>query len=238
MKNYLEQNNYYWQSPYPANNPESFIFRLNGRLLKKYNIYEDPKTVNILDFGCGEGAHIQYFEKQLGFNVYGVDISKTSVPKAKAKINNPDNVKKIDSKPKIGDKFFDVKFDLIISSQVLYYLSDTDLQIRLENFNDMLKKNGHVFFTMMSEKSWYKSWSLENKPKEDGLLKVEHTQEFYNSRVKKNVNLHYINLTKDREELKKKFEIFQPIEIGEYDLTYNEDESEHHWLFFGKKNSI
>jgi len=234
MKNYLDQNHTYWQSPYSATNPESFIFRLNSRLFKKYNIYENAKDVNLLDFGCGQGANLIYFEKQLGFNVYGVDISKDSVPIAKSKLKNPENIKLINPKPSENDDFFGVKYDIIISSQALYYLSDTDLKARLKSFDNMLKDDGHVFFTMMSTKCWYNSWQLDAKI-EDGLLKVKHRDDIYNKRVKKIVNLHYINLTRDREHLKQRFEIFEPIEIGDYELTYNENESEHHYLFFGKK---
>ena len=51
MSEYNQQNHIYWQSPYDAPNVESFIFKLDGRLFKKYNIYKDPKKVNLLDFG-------------------------------------------------------------------------------------------------------------------------------------------------------------------------------------------
>jgi len=233
MNDYLNRNARYWQSPYNASNPESFIFRLNGRLFKKYNIYSDPKNVNLLDFGCGQGANLRYFEQQLGFNCYGVDISKDSVPIAKSRLKNPDNIKLIEPKPSDDNDFFKIKFDIIISSQVLYYLSDSDLQARLKSFNNMLKDGGHVFFTMMSTKSHYNTWKTDDG--DDGMLTVEHTDEIYNKRTKKIVNRHYISLTRDREHLKKKFKIFDPIEIGDYDLAYNENESEHHFLFFGKK---
>ena len=234
MNDYLTQNAKYWQSPYNASNPESFIFRLDGRLFKKYKVYEDPKKVNLLDFGCGQGANLKYFEDQIGFNCYGVDISKDSVPVAKSRLKNSNNIKLIEPKPSENDDFFNIKFDIIISSQVLYYLSDSDLEIRLKSFDKMLKDGGYVFFTMMSKKSHYNTWKFTDKT-EDGLYTVEHTDEVYNVRTQKIVNKHFINLTNDREHLKQKFKIFEPVEIGDYDLTYNEDESEHHFLFFGKK---
>ena len=98
----------------------------------------------------------------------------------------------------------------------------------------MLKDGGHVFFTMMSTKSHYNTWKTDDDG-DDGMLTVEHTDEIYNKRTEKIINKHYISLTRDREHLKKKFKIFDPIEIGDYDLAYNENESEHHFLFFGKK---
>ena len=237
MSEYNQQNYIYWQSPYYAPNVESFIFKLDGRLFKKYNIYKDPKKVNLLDFGCGQGSHCKYFQDKIGFNVYGVDISKDSMEVVKKKFpENPENFKLIDHKPSKDDDFFKVKFDIIISTQVFFYLSDTDIQNRLLSLNSMLKEGGYVFFTMMSEKSWYHSWIINgNNKKSDGLLKAEHTQKFLNSRTKKTVNIHYLNLVKDKTDLKKKFHLFKPVEIGEYDLAYNENESEHSFLFFGKK---
>ena len=143
MNDYLTQNAKYWQSPYNASNPESFIFRLDGRLLKKYKVYEDQKS-NLLDFGCGQGANLRYFEDQIGFNCYGVDISRFSTC-CKIKLKNSNNIKLIEPKPSENDDF-NIKFDIIISSQVLYYLSDSDLEIRLKSFDKMLKGGGYVFY--------------------------------------------------------------------------------------------
>ncbi len=234
MKNYINTNATYWQSPYNAPYVESFIFRLDGRVLKKYNAYEDKSKFNVLDFGCGQGSHVKYFEEN-GFNAYGVDISKHSVEIAKKKLKNSERIKLIEPEANENDVFFGEKFDLIVSSQVLYYLSDSQLQKRLISFKNMLNPNGYVFFTMMSDKSWYKTWLVEkNQEPEDGLYEVEHTDDIYNKRVNKIINKHYINFTNSKEHLKEKFQLFKPIEIGDYDLTYNENESEHHYMFFGQ----
>lgn len=236
MNTFIQTNHKYWQSPYNAPYVESFIFRLDGRLLKKYKLYNESnkKDFKILDFGCGQGSHIKYFIDN-GFDGYGVDISEHSVAVAKKRVSNEKKIKLISAEANENDNFFDVKFDLIISSQVLYYLSASQLEKRIQSFKNMLKPGGHVFFTMMTTNSWYYTWVVDKDAKLiDGLHLVEHTDSIYNERVKKIINKHYINFTKDKEDLKKKFHLFKSVEIGDYDLTYNENESEHHYMFFGK----
>lgn len=237
MTDYIQTNAHYWQSAYNAPYPESFIFRLDGRVLKKYKLYDQEKKDNfkILDFGCGQGSHIKYF-KDSGFDSYGVDISEHSIEIAKKKFGNESNkIKLISPEAKEDDDYFNVKFDLIISSQVLYYISASQLEKRIKSFKNMLKPGGHIFVTMMTTKSWYYTWIIDKNLKtEDGMHVVEHTDNIYNERVKKNINKHFINFTQDKKDLISKFHLFKPIEIGEYDLTYNENESEHHYMFFGK----
>lgn len=58
-----------------------YPFPLVMELLNFYcNKYPDskPAEINVLELGCGSGANIKY-AAELGFNAYGIDISKTAV---------------------------------------------------------------------------------------------------------------------------------------------------------------
>ena len=144
MKSYLDQNYNYWNREYHSPNVESFIFRLKSYLLDKY--LKKNKRLTILDFGCGEGANIKYFEENLGYIAHGVDISKTSIDNAKKQYPKKNKFKIIKNKYEKGENLFNKKFDLIISIQTLYYLSNKDLDIRLKAFNKILKKMVWFFY--------------------------------------------------------------------------------------------
>ncbi len=75
--NYLEENHEYWSAGYHAPNPESIVFRFMDRILEQD--FQLPKAHSrLLDFGCGQGAHVDFFLKQ-GFDARGVDISKRDI---------------------------------------------------------------------------------------------------------------------------------------------------------------
>jgi 2-polyprenyl-3-methyl-5-hydroxy-6-metoxy-1,4-benzoquinol methylase len=235
-EDYLSINNQFWNRKYYAPNVEGFIFRLKPKLL---DLYIPPqKKLTVLDYGCGEGSNINYLIKKYNYDGYGVDISRPSITTCRKKINKK-KFKLISSKIIKNDKFFDVKFDLIISIQVLYYLNNTDLKLLLANLNSMLKPGGYVFFTMKSIKSDY--WRFYSDKKNiDGLAKVDlSSDKNYQKRQKGNIFYHFINFTKNEKDLKNKFKLFKKLNIGYYDGSLeSSNESGHHFTFFGKKKHI
>ena len=234
MSNYIKQNFEYWNREYHAPNVESFIFRLKPYLLDKH--FPTKKKITILDFGCGEGSAVKYFYKTYGFDAYGVDISKKSIDIAKKNISKK-RFKLISSQVDNRENFFNKKFDLIISIQTLYYLNNIDLKNRLNSLNKILKQNGLVFFTMMSEiNNYFKTYSNKKKSK-DGMTFVDLAKDKdYIKRQKPSSHQHFINFTKNKIDLKNKFKIFKPITIGSYDMRLvSLDKSEHHYTFLGKK---
>jgi len=233
-ESYININNKFWNRKYYSPNVEGFIFRLKPKLL---DLYINPKRkLTVLDYGCGEGSNINYLIKNYKYDGYGVDISAPSIETCHKKYNKK-KFKLISSKVNKNDKFFNVKFDLIISIQVLYYLNNTDLKLILDNLNSMLKPGGYVFFTMLSIQSvLYKSYS--DKKIINGLTKVDLSlDKDYKRRQKQKIYFHYINFTKDQKDLKNKFKLFKPLKIGYYDdASTGFDQSGHHFTFFGKKN--
>ena len=232
-EHYLDINRKFWNRKYYAPNTEGFIFRLKPKLLDKHI---KKKRLTALDYGCGEGSNINYLIKKYKFNGYGVDISEPSIKVCKKKIKKK-NFKVIKSEVNENDNFFNIKFDLIISVQVLYYLNNNDLKKRLISLNKMLKPNGYVFFTMMGVKNEYWKFYSNKKINRDGLTLVDLGEdEFYKKRQKQPVYHHYINFCKNEKDLKKKFKIFKPISIGYYDGSLESTKlSGYHFTFFGRK---
>jgi cyclopropane fatty-acyl-phospholipid synthase-like methyltransferase len=72
-----------------------------------------------------------------------------------------DNFKLLENNKLLDIKDFpNVKFDLIIAIQSLYYLNKIDLNKTLITMKKLLKPNGVVFFTMISKKNeYYKKYS-------------------------------------------------------------------------------
>jgi len=225
MKKYLVKNQNYWNSGYFAPNVESYIFRFYGYFLKPNKITGRKK---ILDFGCGQGSAVNYFNK-LGYNAIGVDISKTDLENAR-KFYKKFKKKfiQVDPDPSIQNYYgFKNNIDVVVAAQSLYFFKSSDLRICLNKIKSSMRKGGIIFATMQSPKHYY----FKNAKKyEDGLYEVK----LKNKRV--NVSSHYINYTMSKKDLLKKFDMFQPIEIGYYDmgLTKNEPQT-HHYTFIGRK---
>ena len=232
--NYNKINKKFWNRVYSAPNVESYIFRLKPKLL---DLYINPKKkLKVLDYGCGEGSNIHYLTKKYGYDGYGVDISEPSIKVCQKKLHKK-KFKIIDFDADQNDNFFNKKFDLIISIQVLYYLNNIDLKNRLISLNKMLKPGGYVFFTMKSTKSDYFKYFCNKKKGNDGLYKVDlSSDKNYRKRQKQDVYFHYINFIKNEKDLKNKFNLFKPLNIGYYDGSLiSTKKSGHHYTFFGKK---
>ncbi len=235
MKNSYEKiNKKFWDKVYHSPNVERFIFTLKPKLLDLF--IHSKKRLRVLDYGCGEGSNIHYLIKKYGYDGYGVDIAESSIKICQKKMNK-NKFKLIDFDVNQNDNFFNKKFDLIISYQVLYFLNDIDLKNRLISLNKMLNPGGYVFFTMKSSKSDYYKNFCDQKKRKDGLYKVNlSSDKNYKRRQKHNIYYHYINFTKSEKDLKNKFRLFKPLKIGYYDgsLTSTK-ESGYHYTFFGKK---
>jgi cyclopropane fatty-acyl-phospholipid synthase-like methyltransferase len=233
MNKYIKQNYNYWNREYHSPNIESFIFRLKPYLLDKF--LPKNKKLDVLDFGCGEGSNIKFFEQTYGYRAHGVDISTVSIKNAKKKYPKKNKFKIIKSEVSENEKYFNKKFDLILSIQTLYYLTDSELEKRLHSLNSMLKKNGLVFFTMMStENNYFKKYSNKKIDKE-GMTKVNLSKDKnYKKRQKLDSHVHFINFTKNKNCLTKKFKKFKPLAVGSYDMRLESlHKSEHHFTFLG-----
>lgn len=215
-----------YKNGYGVMYPEGHIIRFYEHFLKYELNIDGSKSEKILDFGCGNATHSLYF-KSKGFDVYGVDISSIAIEIAKNRLKQcEDNFKCIKENERFDD-VFNVKFDIIIANQSLYYLDNENLKQLLASFDRLLNNNGLVFFTMMGTKNIYYKYSTPTQDFVDsGLYKVK-----LNGRLKETT---YINFIDNEDELKSKFNIFEPYFIGSYDDIGREG-SGFHYKFIGKK---
>ena len=239
MKSYLQSNLDYWAKGYAAQNVESQVFRVYGRILKPDFGLSGQKSERVLDFGCGEGATLRFL-KQQGFSVFGVDISvdkvlaflqRSEADIARCAASMPDvapNFQVIEPQPRADDVFFGGNFDLVTAIQALYYYSDEDMETRLQSLHAQMRPGAVIYATMMGTKMWYYQHSTEAG---DGLRNVS----FETERLK--VKDYFVNFTRDEEDLKRKFHLFRPVHMGYYDAHYRADEgSDFHYTFVGVRD--
>ena len=98
----------------------------------------------MLDIGCGAGDLTNLIKNVLNSNeCVGIDFVEPVIKKAKIKFP------KIDFKhSNLMDSYFENEsFNLIIASEVLYYLSEDDRYIWLNKIQNLLKPGGYFIFT-------------------------------------------------------------------------------------------
>jgi SAM-dependent methyltransferase len=215
-----------YASGYGIEYPEGHVIRIYHRVLKYELGYKDQeKGRNFLDFGCGNGTHAFYFQKK-GFNVYGVDSDPIAIGICKGRA--PEIQANFAVVPPKSDSLNldpSVKFDVVLCNQVLYYLSDTDLKAWLEVMKNSMKPGGVFIATMMGEENSFYAKSSEAS---DGLRRV--------SLQGREQGEFFINFTKDKDDLIRKFNLFKPLHIGFYNTVIREEEgSGLHHLFIGTK---
>lgn len=229
MKDYLQQNQEFWQISYPAENVESFVFRTYGRILKPEFGLSGDRHEKLLDFGCGSGATLRFF-KQKGFDVYGVDISEPAIALCRERMGDiAGHFALIDPQPTPERTFFGGQFDLITAVQSLYYFSDTDLDSCLASLHAQLKPGGILYATMIGTQSGFYAHST---PLSEGLRTVNmKTQRVH-------IENYHVNFTEDTEHLTRKFARFEPLHTGYYTALYLEEEGpDFHYTFIGRKQA-
>ncbi len=216
-----ESYNKRYSSGYGIIYPEGHVIRLYESILnREFNI--DNWT--LLDFGCGNGTHMNYFQTK-GIDTWGVDISSSAIEngiRIYPNLKNHLRTKGIDQS--LLDIFPDQKFNIIFSNQTLYYLDKNTLEVYLQQINSLLKTNGLVYFTMISNEHYL--YNLSSPIENSSLRKVKHT-----SRVAEDTEVFFINSEADTEKL---FSLFEPYFIGHYDIQMREG-SRKHYQFLGKK---
>jgi SAM-dependent methyltransferase len=237
MESYLNQNANYWANPYQAPHVESFIFRFYGRILKFDFGIDGSNHEKILDFGCGQGGALQFFDKQ-GFNCFGVDIAKPDIEAARQIMPHIANqFQIIDPKPSELNVFFDGNFDIVISIQTLDWLSNSDFKKCVRSLYNSMKPGAKIYASMNSWDMYYRNNAT---PAEDGLwhCKFKTKGPLQNPKLKQDYRVNYdfyLNFVKDKSEMRERFSLFEPIYIDEYSGSFREEGLERRYTFFGVK---
>ena len=117
-----------------------------------YQNRKNKKNMKILELGCGTGNNIIFFS-EIGFEVYGIDMSKTAIEYCKKRLKE----KKLKANIKVNKiekyKFKKNYFDFIIDRSSLTCLSQKQLPSTIKNVHASLKKGGIFFFTPHSDES-------------------------------------------------------------------------------------
>jgi len=225
MSDYLTTNARYWANAYDAPNVESFIFRFYGRILKFDYGIDGTNHERVLDFGCGQGAALHFFD-QLGFDCYGVDIASNDVASAKRRMPHiADHFMVIDPAPDEGKLFFGGSHDVVISIQTLEFLSDTDLVRAVKCLWNNMKAGAKIYASMSGWSMYYRD---HGEYVGDGLWHVK----FKTTRVDYDL---FMNFVRSKDELRRKFSLFKPVYLDYYDSSFREEGSEFRYTFFGIK---
>lgn len=103
-------------------------------------MYRVKDGMDVLDIGCGTGAHLSLYQKA-NCNVHGVDLSPAMLKVAKEKLGDKAELK-LCSATETG--FDDNKFDLILTTTVLHEMKEN---IRIETLKEakrIMKSDGRI----------------------------------------------------------------------------------------------
>lgn len=130
---------------------------------------------NCLDFGCSLGANTQFFH-DIGFDMYGLDISQTAIDKC-IEIHHfpPERFMAADilkERTQIKHLFPGVSFDLIIAANVLYYFTDSDIRRILCQFIEVMNEGAVLYANMHTKDSTFYNGKSRS---EDGLYRLENS---------------------------------------------------------------
>jgi len=225
MNSYLEKNSEYWSGTYDAPNVESFIFRFYGRILRFDYGIDGSKHERLLDFGCGQGGALRFFD-QKGFNVHGVDIAEKDLEVARQIMpHRREQFSLVNPTPNPDAVLFGGNFDIVISIQTLDFLSNSDFAKAVRCLYNSMKPGALIYASMNGDSMYYRQHAT---PADDGLWHVR----FKTSRVDYDL---YLNFVKDKDEMKERFKLFTPIYLDHYDSSFRHEGSEFRYTFFGQK---
>lgn len=150
---------------YPGESLIQFIAR---------NFYKKVrKNLFLLEIGCGPGANIWYMARE-GFQVTGIDGSKTAIDIAKERLHKED----LQANLVVGDivklPFDENSFDGVVDNECLYANNETNTVLILSEINRVLKPDG-LFYSRTFSKEMFSDMEFENKFEftdiADGILK-------------------------------------------------------------------
>lgn len=188
--------------------------------LKKYTNYDDIKSYDILEIGCGAGALLKSFENEKN-NIYGLDqsaalinIAKQAIPKGNFFIKEANNID------------LNKKFDIIFSHSCFQYFENFNYFNKVINeISKIIKLNGFVALTDIFNEEQKDKYIMYRK----NTIGIEEYNEKY-----KDLKHFYITKKRFKEEIEKyNFKHILFIDTG-YDDINNPNQSFRFNAYFKK----
>jgi ubiquinone/menaquinone biosynthesis C-methylase UbiE len=134
-----------WEHFYLGNRgnqyPEPVIIRFIAR---RFFGPEPRSSVNILDLGCGRGAHLWFLARE-GFNAYGIDGSSSAVERARKALGREN----LSANLEVGDfrslPYPTAFFDAVIDAAAIQHNDPDSIPGILDEIHRVLKDGGRYF---------------------------------------------------------------------------------------------
>lgn len=139
---------YYSSNPSIRN--QYFGFKAGKHVIKEITRNMDIRKLDkILDFSCGPGDLLDALLPLLKGNqkAYGVDISLSSVDLVNERFKDDNNFAGAELLENFSKIYQGGMFDLIISTEVVEHLNDSDLEQMLQEAKRTMKKGGYLVIT-------------------------------------------------------------------------------------------
>jgi protein-L-isoaspartate O-methyltransferase len=120
-------------------------YRVSNYEIKKYeqqiSLLKDKRYQKALEIGCAEGAFTERLAK-ICDSVTGLDVSKKALERAERYLKELENVNLVNGN--IVDVNFSEKFDLIIVSEVIYYIPTELLERTIQKICALMERGGRL----------------------------------------------------------------------------------------------
>ena len=118
---------------------------------RNYYSVENRKSIKILDFGCGQGAHTWYLSRE-GFDAYAFDGSESAVRKAEERLTREGLNAHFSVMDGSSLEYESELFDAVIDSACIYANKIDDIKKMYLEVYRVLKPGGKLFTTAFGEK--------------------------------------------------------------------------------------
>ncbi len=217
-------NRRYGEDGYGLKYPEGHIIRFEEHY---WNQLWNRKPGVMLDFGCGTGAHVEFFQ-QKGWKAYGCDSSYEGFIRA---ISKGLSVYNTEPRPNLSDFFNPETFDLILVNQVFSMMPFDDAEFILRQLSGLLKPDGVIVVSWMDWNDWMINNSKTIHGTRNRIASISHHKRF--EKLTHSFTVVPLSLFRLNEIMKTHG--FKAHHIGFYSHELIQDETTKWWLYIGAK---
>lgn len=131
------------------------------RAMKVYGIAPKGRGSRALDFGCGDGRHVEYLSC-LGYRVRATDVSREAVAASKKRVGRRSDAEIVFMEHNSRIDSGDSMYELIVSWETMHWLGSKKIfRLYMDEFQRVLRKGGRIIMTMPTEEHFLKYVSIE-----------------------------------------------------------------------------